>query len=124
VVLDATRHERTSVFVVFDGPPEPGAAPEEALGNVTVVYSAPRNADDVIISRLPEGPPARNWVVVTDDRVLARRARDRGAAVRRLSEWRSKRPVRPHRRRAESKLSSREVEDWERFFADGRPDDG
>jgi hypothetical protein len=123
LVLEATRNERASVIVVFDGPPPAAAAPEEFLGKVTVVYAAPKSADDVIISRLPIGPAARNWVVVTDDRGLARRARDRGAELRRLDEWHSRRSVRPQRPPLESKLSSREVEDWERYF-DARAETG
>jgi hypothetical protein len=122
LVLDSTRHEKTTVVVVFDGPPPRDALPEESLGKVTVLYSAPKSADDVIISRLPAGPSARNWVVITDDRELARKARDRGAPVRPIGEWQSKRPQRSRRQRAESKLSSHEVEAWERFFADDRED--
>jgi len=124
LVLESTRHEKALVAVVFDGPPPADGVPMESLGKVTVLYSAPKSADDVIISRLPEGPAARNWVVVTDDRKLAMRARNRGAHVRSLREWRSRRPQQHRRQRVESKLSSHELDDWERFFREGREDDG
>lgn len=120
LVLDATRHERMSVVVVFDGPPPDGSPEREALGRVTVVYSGTAAADDVIIRRIPDGAGARQWVVVTDDRGLAGRAREQGAAVRTLGEW-SARPRRaPSRKHTEAKLSSREVAEWEEIFRGGR----
>jgi len=123
LVLDATRHERMSVVVVFDGPPPSGSPEREALGRVTVVYSGAAAADDVIIGRIPAGPSARQWVVVTDDRALAGRARERGAAVRTLGEWSARPRPAPPRTRAEAKLSSREVAEWEEVFKGGRKDD-
>jgi hypothetical protein len=119
-VLDATRHEAMSVTVVFDGPPPAGSPLREHLGRVTVVYSGSRSADDVIVESIPGGPAARQWAVITDDRGLAARARERGAAVRSLAQWRSRRkqPA-PARAGVETKLSSREIADWEEFFSGG-----
>jgi len=122
-VLDATRYERVSVTVIFDGPPPSGAPARESLGRVTIVYSGARTADDVIVGMLPSGGAAKQWSVITDDRGLADRVRACGAATRRLVEWQRRRTTpRPTGRRVESKLSSREVADWEAFFSD-RPDD-
>ncbi len=119
-VLDATRHETISVTVVFDGPPPQGAPARESLGTVTVVYSGARSADDVIVGLLPSGGPARQWSVVTDDRGLADRVRAVGASTRSLAEWQRRRRLRrPNRPRVESKLSSREIAEWQAFFADG-----
>jgi predicted RNA-binding protein with PIN domain len=123
LVLETTRHERMAVVVVFDGPPPAGAPSEESLGSVTVIYAGATKADDVIIGRLPQGGTARQWVVVTDDRALGDRARQRGAQVRRLDEWRQKRPATPKRVTRESKLSSREVQEWEAFFSSDRSHD-
>ena len=109
LVLDACRRERMKVAVVFDGPPPAGGRVREELGAVTVVYAGTRSADDVIIGRLPGGAAARDWVVVTDDRELQQRARDKGAAIRTLAEWQKKRSPPPPKPRVESKLSSREV---------------
>ncbi len=116
-VLDLTRHEAMSVTVVFDGPPPAGAPTRESLGKVTVVYAGSRTADDVIVGMLPAGSAARQYSVVTDDRGLADRARDRGASVRRLAEWQGRRKQRPRPTRFESKLSSHDIADWEAFFA-------
>lgn len=122
-VLEATRHENLSVTVVFDGPPPEGAPGRESLGRVTVVYAGSRSADDVIVALLPAGAAARQWSVVTDDRGLAERVRARGAAVRRLADWQRKpRRRQPKRPRAESKLSSREVAEWESYFAERDPE--
>lgn len=118
-VLEATRHETVSVTVVFDGPPPAGAPPKESLGRVTVVYSGSKTADDVIIGLLPSGSAAKQYSVVTDDRGLASRVKDRGATVRSLAEWRRRRKTKtPTRPRVESKLSSHDVAEWESFFAD------
>ncbi len=117
-MLDATRHEKMSVTVVFDGPPPAGMSVRESLGSVTVVYSGSRSADDVIVGTIPAGSAARQWSVVTDDRGLADRVTDRGGRVRTLAQWRGRRRQKtPARPRVESKLSSREVSEWESFFS-------
>lgn len=123
-VLEVTRHETVSVTVIFDGPPPAGAPDRESLGRVTVVYSGSKSADDVIVGLLPAGAAAKQFSVVTDDRDLSDRVRDRGGKVRRLAEWRGRRKQEPPRRSTfESKLSSRDVADWENFFAGGERDD-
>ena len=122
-VLDATRHESMSVTVVFDGPPPAGSPARESLGKVIVVYSGSRSADDVIVGMVPAGSAAKQWSVVTDDRGLANRVRDRGAKLRRLAEWQGRRRRQSRPSTFESKLSSRDVADWENFFSKGEPDD-
>jgi len=123
-VLEITRHETMSVTVVFDGPPPAGAPAKESLGRVTVVYSGSRTADDVIVSLLPSCSAAKQYSVVTDDRGLAERVKDRGAAVRSLAGWRGRRKAEtPKRPRVESKLSSHDVAEWESFFAEGESED-
>lgn len=117
-VLERVRHESMQVTVVFDGPP-PDAGPEsESLGQVTVLYSGGRTADDVIVARIPEGPRGRQWVVVTDDVGLSRRARARGASTRTLAEWRRQRAPRRRGSRParERPLSPSEVSEWAEFF--------
>jgi uncharacterized protein YaiI (UPF0178 family) len=118
-VLDLTRHEAILVTVVFDGPPPAGVPVRESLGKTTVVYAGSQTADDVIIGMLPDGPAARQWSVITDDRGLADRVRARGAGVRRLAEWQGRKKQKPRPSKFESKLSSRDIADWEDFFAKG-----
>ncbi len=122
-VLDACRHERMRVTVVFDGPPPAGTPTRELLGSVTVLYAGSSSADDVIVRQLPRGVEARNWVVVTDDRELRGRATQWGAQVRGLREWQAK-PRRPApRARPEPKLSSHDIAEWEAYFAGEGEDD-
>jgi hypothetical protein len=115
--LDAVRHESVSLILVFDGPPPAGSPEREHLGRVSVRYSGSESADDLIIGLLPTGRRTLQWVVVTDDRGLRDRVRDRGAQVRSLSEWRSRKPPGPRRQAWEPKLSPREVDEWEAFFS-------
>jgi hypothetical protein len=61
-------------------------------------------------------------VVVTDDRGLGRRVKERGGSIRSLAEWRRRRPREAAANPHQSKLSSREVAEWEEFFASGRED--
>lgn len=117
MVLETVRHERFQVTVVFDGPPPDGSPKVENLGRVTVRYSGSSSADDVILRVLPDGSRASEWVVVTDDRELGNRVRNRGGRVRSLGEWRRRRPKPPRRPPHEPKLSSYDIADWEAFFS-------
>jgi hypothetical protein len=115
--LESVRQGGISLTVVFDGPPPVGAPDPEYLGRVTVRYSGGSSADDLILHLLPTNSRVSEWVVVTDDRGLRDRVRERGAQVRTLGEWRSRRPRKSRHISREPRLSSREVADWETFFA-------
>ena len=119
LVLEAVRHERLQVTVVFDGPPPDGSPKVEHLGRVTVRYSGSSSADDVILRALPDGSRASEWVVVTGDRELGRRVRDCGGRVLSLGEWHSRRPRQPRKPAHEPKLSSHDIAEWEAFFSSG-----
>jgi hypothetical protein len=124
MVLDRVRHERQRVTVVFDGPPPVGRPARESLGRATVVWSGERKADDVIIATLPCGGSARQWVVVTDDRELARRARDRGAETRDVASWQSSlRPVAAASEGSAHPVSPSELSEWEAYFESGGDED-
>lgn len=124
LLLEQTRFERISLTVVFDGPEPEGGISREHLGAVTVRYSGSRSADSVILSSLPESG-ATDWTVVTDDRELARAAKDRGARIRSVAQWlgRRRRPRRPKHTTAEPKLPSREVAQWQAAFEQGAGDE-
>jgi predicted RNA-binding protein with PIN domain len=66
------RAKRTRITCVFDGEPPAGFA--TSLGAVSIVFSAARTADDIIVSRASHG---RGWNVVTSDRALGDRIRGR-----------------------------------------------
>jgi len=120
--LDSVRDGGMSLTLVFDGPPPVGSPDPEHLGRLTIRYSGSSSADDLILRLLPGSGGASQWVVITDDRALRDRVRDQGAQVRTLGEWQSRRPRKQRRVSREPKLSSREVADWETFFA-SRDDD-
>jgi predicted RNA-binding protein with PIN domain len=122
-VLEMVRHERFQITVVFDGPPPHGSPKVEHLGRVTVRYSDSSTADDVILRVLPDGPRASEWIVVTDDRELGNRVRDRGGLVRSLGEWHGRRPRPPRQPTHDPKLSSHDIADWEGYFSGERKDD-
>ena len=115
--LDAVRSGGMSLTVVFDGPPPAGSAGPEHLGRLTIRYSGASSADDLILRLLPRTSKASDWVVVTDDRALRNRVRERGGQVRALGEWRSRQRRKARHVSREPKLSSREVADWEAFFS-------
>lgn len=100
------RAKRTRVVCFFDGPEPPSFA--KALGNVTVVFSAPKPADDLIVERVSSG---RGWTVVTSDRGCASRVQSRhvtvvpvGQLMRELEQLQRDEPA--------------DAEDWMAWFSD------
>lgn len=100
------RAKRTRVTCVFDGP-EPASFARH-LGAVSVVFSAPRNADDVIVDRAAAG---RGWSVVTSDNGLAARVQRRQVTVV---------PVAAFVREMETQAGGETDggDDWEAWFSD------
>jgi hypothetical protein len=115
--LELVRRENAQLTVVFDGAPPPGGPPAERLGRVTILYAAPRSADDAILAALPPPPASASWVVVSDDRQLRERARRAGARLRSLLDWLPKLSAAGHPRPGEQPLSAAEVAEWEALFA-------
>ena len=70
------RAKKTRVTCIFDGP-EPASFGKH-LGNVTVVFSEGRPADEIIVHRAAQG---RGWSVVTSDRGLASRVQRREVGI-------------------------------------------
>ena len=122
-LCDVARRKRKKLTVVFDGPPAPGRPKVQAFGDVTVVYAAPRSADEEILRRIREARDPRGVTVVTDDRALlstvaAAGARTEGIEVfsRDASSRLSARP----RVDSEKPSPSGSAADWERWFNDPR----
>ncbi len=118
--LDLVRREGVRVTVVFDGPPPAGTPEREALGSVTVVYAGSSSADEVILRRV-SGARRGQLTVVTDDRELARRARQAGARVQPVASWLDKLTV-PDREKPAA-LSPTDLADWEDYFRHEPPDE-
>lgn len=121
-LAEIARRSRKKLTVVFDGPPDGGRPKVQALGDVTVVYAAPRSADEEIVRRVREARDPRGVVVVTDDRALSSAIAAAGARVRSVEDF---------RREGERRLSSPptaalaakpapgfSVSNWEAWFAD------
>jgi len=124
LTLERIRHERMRVYLVFDGPAPEGFSQREELGHLTILYSGKKSADDLIVQKLPRGPSASNWTVITNDRGLSRRVKTSGAKIRKLNEWTIKKaPKRHSRPLPEAKLSSHDIDDWQTFFAQGKETD-
>ena len=70
------RAKKTRVTCVFDGLEPPSFA--RHLGSVSVAFSSPRSADDVIADRAAQG---RGWSVVTSDRGLDARVQLREVQI-------------------------------------------
>jgi predicted RNA-binding protein with PIN domain len=110
------------VVVVFDGD-RPGSAKEQGFGGVRVVYApAGHSADDEILRRVAK-QPSRGITVITSDRQLADRVRQRGARCEgceafweRLSKPRGRRAAVPEKPTA----APGDVEEWLELFRGAR----
>jgi hypothetical protein len=112
------RHPAHQITVVFDGQ----RASRRTIGGVEEqVTSGQRPADEVMIDLVTGFTPAerKECTLVTDDRELARRARDLGtrvAAVSWLQEQFSVSHAPDLGRRREAGVSRSELSEWEEFF--------
>jgi hypothetical protein len=87
------------------------------MGALTVRYAGNRSADDAIIEAVERSKARRDCHVVTDDRALAERARQRGARSLSVSDfWGRLADETP----ARGEGKSVDVDDWMSFFSDDR----
>ena len=120
---DLARARRKRLTVVFDGPPEHGRPKVQQLGDVTVVYAAPRSADEEIVRRVREARDARGVTVVTDDRVLAESVDAAGGRTQPVAAFRLTGASRLQRKAAEAeekRVPGGSASDWARWFSDPR----
>jgi predicted RNA-binding protein with PIN domain len=122
-LCDLARRRRKKLTVVFDGPPGPGRPKVQAFGDVTVVYAAPRSADEEIVRRIREAREPRGVTVITDDRALASAVAGAGARISGIDVFsrdasaRMKRSGGPGEEKDGPPLG---LKDWERWFSDPR----
>lgn len=122
-LADLARTRRKKVTVVFDGPPEHGRPKVQQLGDVTVVYAAPRSADEEIVRRVREARDPRGVTVVTDDRVLAESVDAAGGRTLPVTAFRqtgARRLTRSAERAEEKREPGGSTTDWARWFSDPR----
>lgn len=122
-LADLARARRRKLVVVFDGPPEHGRPKVQALGEVTVVYAAPRSADEEIVRRVREARDPRGVTVVTDDRVLAEAVDAAGGRTQPVEPFRAGGTRRLQRKAAEGedkRTPGGSPAEWARWFSDPR----
>jgi len=124
-LADLARSKRKRLTVVFDGPPPSGRAKVQQLGDVTVVFAAPRSADEEIVRRIREARDPRGVTVVTDDRALALAIQGAGARTIGIESFRGDATARVARARTaaeETKVAAPNVSarDWTQWFSDPR----
>jgi predicted RNA-binding protein with PIN domain len=100
------RAKKTRVTCIFDGMEPPSFA--KHLGNVTVVFSGARTADDLIVERASHG---HGWSVVTGDRGLASRVQRRNVGIVAPAHF-----IRDME--ASSSGESEGSDDWDAYFSD------
>lgn len=122
-LCDVARRKRKKLTVVFDGPPQAGRPKVQSFGDVTVVYAAPRSADDEIVRRIREARDPRGVMVVTDDRALSSAVSGAGARTAGIEVFfrdASARLSRGADAAAEKAAPPIGLADWERWFKDPR----
>jgi hypothetical protein len=110
------RSGKSSVVLFFDGEPDAGKR-EAWMGALTVRYAGNRSADDAIIEAVERSKARRDCHLVTDDRALAERARQRGARSLSVSDFWGRLADEPP---ARGEGKSVDVDDWMSFFSDDR----
>ncbi len=120
-LCEVARRKRKKLTVVFDGPPESGRPKVQAIGDVTVVYAAPRSADEEIVRRIREARDPRGVTVVTDDRALGSAVSAAGAHTAGIEVFQrdaSARMGAPAPADSGKPAASGNPKDWERWFSD------
>ena len=120
---ELARARRKKLTVVFDGPPEHGRPKVQQLGDVTLVYAAPRSADEEIVRRVREARDPRGVTVVTDDRVLSEAVDAAGGRTQQVAAFRQTGSLRLKARAAEAeekRVPGGSASDWARWFSDPR----
>ncbi len=122
-LCEVARRRRRKLAVVFDGPPGAGRPKVQALGDVTVVYAAPRSADEEIIRRIREARDPHAVHVITDDRALTSAVAAAGArtvGVESFARDATTRLGAASGAAAEKEAPALGLKDWERWFSDPR----
>src|SRR5262245_8444648 len=117
------RARRTSVSVVFDGDPdEDGLRSDMTLGGVRAIFSGrTSDADGRILRILDEAKDPAGFTLVTSDRALGDRARQRRARCVTSLKFRRTLEEIGAAREDDAPLSADQVADWESWFEKHEP---
>ncbi len=120
ILQEFARLSRREAHVFFDGAPA-GQARTKRLAVVTAHFvRIGRTADDAIKAELKRlGPAARNWIVISSDRVVQTEARAVHATVISSEEFATQlRRVQSsgQRNEGERELTPEEIDEWLKLF--------
>ena len=112
------RAKRTSVIVVFDGEPdEDGLRADMTLGGVRVIFSGrASDADGRILKILDEAKDPAGFTLVSSDRLLGERARQRRARCVTSLKFRRTLDEVGSSGEEDAPLSAEQIADWESWF--------
>ena len=114
-VADRLRSTQARVVLFFDGTGDPAS-----LGSLAVRFAGPATADDAILREVSRSARPREITVVTEDRDLARRARDAGARTSEPRDFWNRFGAPARKPPATGSESRVDVDDWMQWFSDER----
>jgi hypothetical protein len=114
-VSDRLRSTQARVILFFDGAGDP-----VSLGSLSVRYAGAGTADDAILREVAQSARPQEITVVTEDRGLARRARDGGARTSEPRDFWNRFGAPAQKSLAPGGESRVDVDDWMQWFSDER----
>ena len=114
-IAERLRQTKARVVLFFDGP----AGRATTLGALSIRHSPGVTADDAILAEIDRARAPQEVIVVSEDRELQRRARERGAKALTASEFWRRVGALPQRQQR-GPAGPIDVEEWLRYFSDDR----
>ena len=114
-IAERLRQTKARVVLFFDGPRNRATT----LGALSIRHAAGGSADDAILAEIERARAPQEIIVVSEDRDLQRRARERGAQALTAAEFWSRVGASPNRPQRDSREPV-DVEEWMRYFSDDR----
>jgi len=115
-IAERLRQTKARVVLFFDGPKERATT----LGALSIRYAPGGTADDAILAEIGRARAPQEIIVVSEDRELQRRVRERGAKALTAVEFWSRVGAASPRGPQRDPAGAVDVEDWMRYFSDDR----
>jgi predicted RNA-binding protein with PIN domain len=112
-IAERLRQTKARVVLFFDGPTDRATA----LGALLIRGAPGGTADDAILAEIGRARAPQEIIVVSEDRDLQRKARERGAKALTAAEFWSRVGASPNRRQRDA-VEPVDVEEWMRYFSD------
>jgi predicted RNA-binding protein with PIN domain len=114
-IAERLRRTKARVVLFFDGP----ADRHTTLGALSIRHAAGGTADDAILAEISRVRAPQEIIVVSEDRDLQRRSRERGAKALSVAEFWSRVGSSPVRQQVDRR-GPVDVDEWMRYFSDDR----